>query len=236
MAYVQAWTPEETQKQLVKRLKRAKKKREALEAQWRRNERTVFFENGRSDYESTTISEDGLLAPESGMTGEPDGSELCINFAFKFQRFIHAQLSSNPPSVMVRPTSTDNGDRLKADGADRLVRHGYHDMDAQELFDIVTLKSQTYGNGWVKEFWDPNAGDAHEFEEDGEGGGNLTMAGNICAYSPSTWNVWVDPDAKSWREVRYVFERIEMPYEEACFRWPENKDKLEQAPRILLSS
>ncbi len=223
MAKVEAWDNNRFKNEMAKRLKRAKKHRAKLEQQWKINETTLFTWNSR-DVDGVSLTEDGT-AGEVDDTGSTSTTEMAVNYAWKFQRFILSQMSANPPSVLARPTSSDGGDRAKADAADRIVRHGYHDKDAQELFDQINLKCLTYGIGFAGVLWDQDAGDSFEFDEKTD---ELTMGGDICTYSPSTWNVWLDPDAKAKPEVRYVFEKIEMPLDEAKFKWQESADVLER--------
>jgi hypothetical protein len=223
MAQVQAWDNEKFKIELCKRLKQAKRYRQKFEEQWKINERTLFNWNSR-DANGVTLTEDNTVSIDD-VENSNDVTEMAVNYAWKFQRFILSQMSSNPPSVIARPTSPDDSDRQKADAADRIVRHGYHDKDVQELFDQSNLKCLTYGTGWTKGEWDPDAGDTFEFDEKE---GELTMTGDINTYSPSTWNMWIDPDAKSWRTVRYVFERLEVPIDEAKFRWSDSIEEIER--------
>lgn len=227
MAVVASPDKKELKGQLAKKLKSSKKYRERIEPQWRRNETTVYYSNSRRPGATYVI--DDTLVSSTDVNDETDAqpiTEMAVNYAWKFLRFIHSQMSANPPSVICRPTSTDEEDRRKADAADRIVRHGYQDKDAQELFDLVSLKVLTYGTAWVRTQWDADEGDTFEFEEERGGNQELTMTGDIRMYSPSTWDVWIDPNAKCWRDVRYVFERIEMPRDEAEFKWPKLKDEI----------
>ena len=226
MPKVQAWSAEDFKKNLAKRLKYAKKYRENLvEEQWRRNERCAFYWNGRSPAQVTLTDDNLTVFEDASVEGTTDTPECTISFAWKFLRFIQSQMSANPPSVIARPTSTDPSDREKADAADRIARHAYQDKDMQEVFDLANLKCLTYGTGWIKVVWDADAGDTFDFEQET---GNLIMTGDILVYSPSTWDVWIDPDARTWRDCRYVFERIEMPVEEAHFRWSAHKEEIDK--------
>jgi hypothetical protein len=224
MATVQALSRGDLKPYLCKRLKRAKKYRERLEPQWRLNEKTAYYHNSREP-DGVTLTEDNLIRIDGTSTADTESTEMAVNYSWKFLRFIHSQMSTNPPSVVCRPTSSDPGDRNKADAADRIVRHAILDQDMPELFDQGNLKCLTYGTGWFRVMWDPDAGDTFEFDGDS---GELTMAGDVRVYSPSTWDVWIDPDAKCWRDVRYVFERITMPLEEAKFRFQGEIEDIEK--------
>lgn len=225
MAKVEAWDNDKLKAQLCKRLKQAKKYRERFEPQWRQNEVTVYTMDSRRQDRGQAVIDDTLTNYDGPDAEQSETTDMAVNYAWKFLRFIHSQMSANPPSVLVRPTSTDPSDRHAADAGDRLVRHAIHDKDMQELFDQGNLKCLTYGTSWIKCQWDPDAGDTFDFDE---ASSELTMAGDIIVYTPSTWDVWIDPDAKAFKDVRYMFERVQMPVEEAVFKWQEHKDDIEK--------
>ncbi len=224
MAKVQEWDNAKFKVELAKRLRRAKKYRERFEVQWRQNETTCLYHNSRSP-NTVSLTEDNLISFDDGSPAGDDAIEMAVNYAWKFLRFIHSQMSANPPSVQAKPTSSDEGDRLKADAADRICRHASNDKDIPEVFDQANLKALLYGTGWVRVMWDPDAGDTYEFDE---GSMDLTMAGDICVESPSTWDMWIDPDAKAGREMRYVFEGIEKPMDEAKFMFSGQAEVIER--------
>ncbi len=226
MAKVESWTPEKFKVELAKRLKSAKKFRENnFEEQWRINERTVLYYNSRQKHK-VTLTEDNLIGFEDdGTSYGMNETEMAVNYAWKFLRFIHSQMSANPPSVIARPTSTDMEDRLKADAADRVVRYVYSEEDIAEVFDQCNLKTLAVGSGYVRVYHDPDDGDSYEFDEKAS---ELTMSGKICVYSPSSWDIWLDPNARMWKSVRHFFERVEMPVDEALFLFQDQKDDIEQ--------
>jgi hypothetical protein len=228
MARVQAWSTTDFKKHLASRLKHAKKKRERFEEQWRNNERTVFYWNSRNP-NSVTLTEDNLLRLDNDDIGQTEQTELAINYCWKFLRFIHSQMSANPPSVIARPTSTDPEDHQKADAADRIVRFAYAQQDMQEMFDHLNLKALTYGTGYIRTYWDDSQGEALDYDDKTQ---NITMTGEICQYAPSTWDIWLDPVAKRWKDVRFFYERVELPVDEAYFRWPEYKEQLDRFIRV----
>lgn len=221
---VVSWDPRTAQKELSKRLDGAKKVRRPIEDQWITNGNIVYNALARNTSQ-INITFDSVLELESGEVDEGD-SESGTNFAAKFVRFRQGQLSSNPPSVIAKATSPDSSDRQKADAADRIIRHAYEDGDIQELFDQAILKTLTRGTGWLKQVWDPDAGDIVDMNEETR---EVQMEGDISVYSPDTFDVWVDPVARRWDDVRYIFERHTMPLEQAAYLWPEKMDLLKKA-------
>ena len=59
--------------------------------------------------------------------------------------------------------------------------------------------------------------------------GEMSLEGDISFSIPSPWSMFVDPDATKWDEVRYVFEKIYIPYEDAISRFGlDKKDIIDQ--------
>lgn len=208
MARVITWSAEDAKRELSKRLSYARTVRQQFEREWSACEQTLFNTRGSS----------ATPTGDEAVGGDVDGQSLSygINYAFKNYRFIHSQLSANPPTVVARPTSNDPQDRRKADAADRLIRYAIRQYSLQEMVDLTSANCLQYGTGFLKTVWDPDRGEILDIDEEG----NLTMEGEMAITCPSPWDIWLDPDASVWSEVKYVFERIVMPFEEACFRFP----------------
>ena len=225
-AKIISWDPKQAKAELNKRLRGAKKARQSFEDQWRTNGNIVYNALSKNTAQFN-ITFDNVIELESGEVDEGD-SEVGTNYAFKYLRFRHGQLSSNPPSVIARPSSPDSSDRQKADAADRIIRHGYEDGNIQELFDQAVLKTLTRGTGWIKQVWDPDKGDIVDMNEETQ---EVTLEGDLHCYAPDTFDVWCDPIARRWEDVRYIFERHLMPLEQAKYLWPEKFELLKKAVR-----
>lgn len=221
MAKIVIWSPEEAQKELKKRLNFSQIARSRIEKHWYDSEKvayaTSFSAEGRSYFNNTI---------DNAQTGvDSSSADVNISYAFKNLRFLHAQMSANPPSCISRPSTNDPSDRQKADAADRLIRHAIRNLKLQDKIDNVSLNCLLYGTGFLKTVWNPHMGSIIEADEEG----NIVTEGDLDFSVPSTWNIFIDPDADCWDEVRFVFERMFIPYEEALFRWPDQKDILEKA-------
>lgn len=224
MAYLQIWDPATAQKELQKRLSQSMQSRSKIERQWERNERAIFNRGGPvSAVNDVSLSFDSDLQ----VMDAPDNSQSNIgtNYSLKNIRLIHAQLSANPPSVVPRPTSNDPEDRRRADASDRLVRYAMRQYTMQERQDLVNLNCLIYGSGFAKHMWDKDSGEITDLDEKT---GELTMEGDYSFTVPSVWNVYLDAEATVWEDVRYIFERIVMPYEQACFLYPEKEELLKK--------
>jgi hypothetical protein len=218
------WNQDEAKRELLKRLTNAKDQRKDLTYIWQANERTVYNTTGGS-----TLSADVSVSLESDQAATENfgdsNSTVGTNFVFKNLRYIHAQLSANPPSVIPQPTSNDPDDRRSADAADRMVKFAMRQYNMMEKIDATSLNTLVYGTGFMKTIWDSTAGDVLEYDEET---GEMTMEGDFSVTVPNPWDILIDPEATTWDEVRFVFERIYMPYEQACYLYPKAKEILEK--------
>lgn len=217
---IQVWTEPEARRQLQQRLRDGRAQRIEFERRWQDNERTVYGNTGTEIYNSVNLGFDYFSGPDQGTN-----QKISINYTFKNLRFIHAQLSANPPSVVPRPTTSDPQDHRKADAADRLIRYAMRKYELQEVMDKASLDCLLYGTGFTKTIWNPNMGEPLEVNPDT---GEMVLEGDFCITVPNIWNIYVDPDAEAWNEVRYVFERSLIPFEEAIFKFPQYRDILER--------
>lgn len=220
------WDDEKTSEEIRKRFKNAQDSRKHLEDRWLRNE-TTLYSTSSSQGMATGIQNSLENTFQTGVPGA-DGSNADSNMAYTFKnlRFIHAQMSANPPTVAMRPTTSDQEDHRKADAADRVVRWALRHYTMQEKVDQLNLHTLAYGTGVIKTVWDSSKGDIIEFDEETD---SIKMEGDISLVVPFIWNIFIDPDAKCQDEIKWVIERIFMDYEEACARWPNKLDQLKNA-------
>lgn len=219
------WSREKAQLEIKKRFQFAQDSRVYLEDRWVRNEKSVYSSSG--------LSSAGFLNPslennyQTAMPGiDSSLADMNVSYAFKNFRFIHAQMSANPPSVVMRPTSSDQDDHRKADAADRVVRYAIRKYNMQEMIDQQSLHTLLYGTGVMKVVWDSTKGDIIDWDEET---GEMKLEGDIDVTVPFTWNIFIDPDAKTISDVKWVMERIYMDYDEALSHFgPEYEDVLKK--------
>jgi hypothetical protein len=221
MPRIITWNPKEARKNLSTRLRDCIEDRRNHEYRWQENERVIFNTRGEALYNNISYSFDNDISGLSGV-GQSD-DKVGINYAFKNFRFIHAQLSANPPTVIPRPTTNDPDDRRKADAADRLIRYALRQYKLQETVDQASQYTLLYGTGVTKTIWDTEAGDILDVDEET---GDLTLEGEFSISVANTWDMFIDPDASTVDDVRFMFERITVPWEEALFRFPEKEELL----------
>jgi hypothetical protein len=225
MAKMVKWTPEQASKELAKRLKFSKEQRMRLEQEWDLNESTVM--NAAGEASRIGMGVDWNTGAISDNANQSD-SDVGVNYAFKNFRFIHSQLCANPPTVIPRPTSSDLSDRRKADAADRLVRYAMRTYGLPEVFAQATYHCLLFGTGFIRTAWDVDSGEPLDFDPETE---ELTMEGDIQFKSIHPRQIYLDPDATRWSEVKYVMELMHMPYDEALYRFPEKAEQLKKFRR-----
>lgn len=223
MAKVISWNADEFKRQLKRRLDAARRYRETFEAQWKTNLGTLNNPLSQKA-DQFNITFDNVIELESGEVDSGD-SEAGFNYVFKYIRFWHSQMSANPPSVLPRPRSSDPSDRRKADAADRIVKYLMKIKEIPDNVDQMNLNALTFGTGYIKVVWDPESGSVFDFNEETS---EVTMGGDHLIYAPNVDDVWLDPDARRRSDVRYVIERIVMPLEEACFKFPDHVEDLKR--------
>jgi len=220
MLMLDSWTPSQAKKKLRDRLQFGRQFKERhLNRQWERNEYTAYNTEGGG----SSGSEDNVEIDGNGNASEGrEEARTGVNYSFKNLRFIHAQMSANPPTAIPRPSTSDPEDRRAARAADAILRHSLRQYDLQEVFDQSNLNTLTYGTGIIKTIWSPFKGDIIGFKKTGQ----VIQEGDIDVTSVHPSRMIIDSDAETRAQVRYVFEEITLSYEEALHRWPKKKELL----------
>lgn len=214
---INTWDDALASKNILKRFKDAAEQRKDFEPRWLSNERAVYRTGNYSFNDLASLAVPGV---------DQSAADSNNVYIFKNLRFLHAQMSANPPSVVMKPASSDQDDHRRADAADRVVRWSIRQYQMQEQFDQLTLNTLVYGTGVMKTVWNSNKGEILEFDEEN---GEVKLEGDIDITVPFVWNIFVDPDARSWKDVKWVIERIYMDYDEAVAKWPDKKEELDGA-------
>lgn len=215
------WDKTNARKKLSGRLRACKEERKNLENTWNACERVLYFIEGIDNVDSFSVipGTDSYTAVENVAE---DG--ISINRVFKNFRLLHSQLASNPPAVQVSPSSLDVGDKEKAAAADRVVRYNMRKYSLQDRVDLMTMNTMGYGTGILKTVYNPDKGELLSFDRES---GELLMTGDCEVQVPLPKNVWLDPDAPTADDIRFVFERFYLPYETLCYMFPDDKEVLE---------
>lgn len=220
---LQIWQPTQAKKELAARLSYAKESRKRFENDWQ-NAENALFNTSSTKNEGLNVNVDG--GSVLGITDiDQSASDYKTNYTYKNYRYICSQFAANPPSVIPRPTSPDFSDKQKADMADRLVRYSRTTYELGPRFEELANHAMAYGTGIMKTVWDPEAGEPIEFDQ---ATGELTMTGDICVEAHTPWDIYIDPDAVTENKIKWIFQRILMPFEEALSRFPDREDDLKR--------
>jgi len=221
MLKYEVWDQGTAEKEVGQRLKRALKYHSQFHASWAAKE-NILFKNVLDLDSRVGFSYNNIAQLFAGDNNEVD-SRLSVNYAYKYVRFIHSQMVANPPVVTPRPTSYDYSDQRAARAADHIATHVRREYSLSTRFSDVCLLVLCHGTGFMKSENDPYAGEILEVNRETR---ELVMEGDLKFRPRSVWDIALDHTARTWEDVRYVFERHVMSKEEAGMRWPKSKDKL----------
>lgn len=226
---IQIWNEETARKELSDRLKRAREARKPWENRWQLVEIMLYNMRGNSP-ELPSIdgnwdaNYDGSPLGGNGQDAEGTLPNVGSNYIMKNHRAIHSQFSANPPVVAPRPLSPDEQDHRRASIADAAVRYGMRRYKMQNGKDLLTWDASGYGTGWGKTEWDAQLGEVSGFDPQTQ---QVTLSGDFRFSTRSVWNMFPDPDATTFDGVKWVFEEILIPYEEACYRFQDKKEEID---------
>lgn len=220
MEKLQQWDRATAQDQLKRRLSAAKSKRTYFEDIWLITLDAAY--RARSGSLPAMFMDIGTIPVGLG-TGryqasvpnpkmEQQYSEVFANYIQKDIRYLHSQLSNNPPSVVPQATSSDPKDRSSAQAANNVIKYCMRQYRLQEVKDLCSLWALTTGTGYTKTVWNPRLGEPLEFDPETF---EVVLEGDLDIYVPKTWDIYCDPDAKVFRDVRFFFERFDIPAERA---------------------
>ena len=222
MPQLQLWDASKTKSELAKRILAAFDANKKYENLWISCERAAYNVDGSGPIRNYSFPPTQY---PTASTTEVDSSKstLGVNHAFKNVRFLHAQMSANPPSVAMRPLTSDAEDRRKAEAAEGLKQYFLRQYELSENVDQVTLSTLTYGTGVAKIFHDASKGEIIDIDDQGV----VTLSGDFNIKAINIRNIGIDPDATRPSDIRYIVERQYVPFEEALYYWPEKADLLE---------
>lgn len=232
MAQLITWPNLEVAKRrLAGRLKAAKESRKRLcETQFLRNERYIYKNDAALAYGLNPH----LFASGGGDTEDFDDPEFVeIAYAFKDLRYLHAELSSNPPVVQATPLSADLDARGAARAGDQAAQHIRVKYEIQEVYDLVGLDTMIYGTGIGKAVHDPELGTVVGFDKKTQ---TITMSGDLYAGRVSPWDFYPDPASTGRLHFDWAFEKFRIKRDAFLSRWPECASLLAERTKDGLST
>ena len=221
MMKLDVWDDKKKKLTLQERLRDSRRNRRKQEERWHYIENALLPLISDEEGAGLPVSDRG---ERGDMQHEGEYPELGTNFLMRNIRFLQSQMSANAPTVSPKPTSQDPSDRDAASAADRVCRWALRYYEIHNKCDLRNLQTLKYGSGILKTRWNTQLGDFLS----GDADNGYVMEGDMDITIPNIWDVFLDPDARSWDQVNYVFERIRIPWEEAKFKWPDKIELLEK--------
>lgn len=221
-------------KKLRDRYYNAKRDRRRFEEEWNSNE-LALYDVGTEGSELRYGDSEPLVSGDTDMEAaqEKDAFFLGINPIIRNKALLHSQLCSNPPVCTAAPRSSEPKDMDAAVSAEMVLSYGRKRYNLIDSIALVTNNTFDYGTGFLKNIYEATAGEILDTSEEGY----LIMSGDSQFTVPRVWDIFVDPNARKWDEVRYLFERLEMPLDEAIEKFGEKyREKLEQQVRDNIST
>ena len=146
--------------------------------------------------------------------------QMLVNIAFSTINVISPSISVNYPKITVNAVEPQNAPNAII--AEAVVNYWWKKRDIRSEFRRSVKDLLSFGHGWIKvgyRFVEEEAIDNDEEYSDDVEGGELTTNTIIREDSPfaervSVHDVFVDPDATSMKDIKWIAQRIRRPISE----------------------
>ena len=145
---------------------------------------------------------------------------ILVNVAFSSVNVISPSVSVNFPKITVNAVNPDNA--ANAVIAEAVVNYWWRYKDIRTEFRRAVKDALIMGHGWIKSgyrFVEEDLAGEEDDINDGTAGGEATSNTVVLEDSPfaervSPMDVFVDPDATSMRDIKWIAQRIRRPIAE----------------------
>ena len=167
---------------------------------------------------------------------------LLVNIAFSTVNIIAPNISVNFPKITVNAVNPDNAPNAVV--AEAVVNYWWKYRDIRSEFRRAVKDSLVFGHGWMKVGYrfveEEVVGVDDEFSDPEVVGGEITTNTVITADSPfaervSPMDVFVDPDATSMKDIKWIAQRIRRPIAEVKADKRYSKSAREQVQVMAIS-
>jgi hypothetical protein len=146
--------------------------------------------------------------------------QMLVNIAFSTINVISPSISVNYPKITVNAVDSKNA--ANAVIAEAVVNYWWKKRDVRSEFRRSVKDMLSFGHGWIKvgyRFVEEESIDTdEEYSDDVEGGESTTNTvireDTPFAERVSVHDVFVDPDATSMRDIKWIAQRIRRPINE----------------------
>lgn len=142
-----------------------------------------------------------------------------------------ARLAKNPPKYDVRPESNDTDDKEAARLSLQVLNAMWDRLGLFEKRLSLYMWLQQCGHAYVKLAWDPTLGNMMVDPASGES----DYEGDLRAEIVSPFEVFPDPNAKSWDDVQWLIHARVRPLDYFKMNYPEKGHLVKEEAAWLLS-
>ena len=168
-------------------------------------------------YDATWKRMNDMYRGKQFASNEPE-DRVMVNIAFSTMNVISPSISVNYPKITVNANSPDQA--AQAIIAEAVVNYWWKHHDIRLEFRRAVKDMLAFGHGWIKvgyRFVEESEVEAGETEvSDKEDGGEGTSTTVVLEDAPfaervSVNDIFVDPDATSMKDIRWIAQRIRRP-------------------------
>jgi hypothetical protein len=205
---------------LSKQLEAAKRDRRRWEGEWQSSEASLFdigSEGGalRGDNQISQIAATGE-EPDIGSYGDTSDNFMGVNISARNMQLIFSQLCSNIPVVMAVPQSNEQSDINAAKGAEVTTSYMRKQYGIDNRIALGSYNTYVYGTGFIKQIFDGSKGAMAVIN------GAVKNLGDHVFSTPSPWDMYIDPNAKSIDTISWLTERLFVNLEDAVIYFGED--------------
>lgn len=183
-----------------------KRSRQVYERDWQLN---LAFVNGRQ-----WVTYDRSYNRVVDWTPPNKKPRMKTNLILPVVRIEYSRLTSNKPFFVVRAGSVEPDDVAKSKGSKEFLYYLWERNDYENAFQQALLWALVCGTGFVKTYYDPDAGDVIKSPD-----GKVRALGDVLVDYCSPFELFIDPYARDLDEASWVIharvrpvEYIEMKY------------------------
>ncbi len=195
-------------------LEYSRRDRRHWEGEWMSNEASLFdigAEGGvlRADVKLETTTTDEA---DIGSTGDVTDNFMGINLSARNMQLIFSQLTSNTPVVMAIPQSNEQQDINAAKSAEVVMSYARKQYYIDNKIALAVYNTFVYGTGFFKQIYDATLGAYLIASPDGK---KFKPTGDHKLTAPRPWDIYIDPNAKTQDEIKWICERMYVDVDEA---------------------
>jgi hypothetical protein len=134
------------------------------------------------------------------------------------------------PALICRARNSDQKSMKQAELGTSLIEYYLNEKSAETHLIRAVEHAIIFGEGFLLQTWDPNAGEEVDADEETE---TFDYEGDVKLSTHITWNVIRDLGVRSWKEHKWVGVRRGANKWDLLARFPEHEDAIKSADRWI---